>query len=152
MADLKISELPILSGTDLQADDDLPIADYSASETKRLTAKNLVQSGLKLIDDQQISGSKLENETISADQLADGAVTNANCAADAVTTAKIADGAVDTAAIGDSQVTDSKLATGIDGAKLTAGSVPGCSGRRHHFNGQIRPQRVWTPLPWRTKP
>ena len=125
MADLKISELPILSGTDLQADDDLPIADYSASETKRLTAKNLVQSGLKLIDDQQISGSKLENETISADQLADGAVTNAKLAADAVTTAKIADGAVDTAAIGDSQVTDSKLATGIDGAKLTAGSVPG---------------------------
>ena len=68
MADLRISELPVLSGPDLEADDDIAIADYSASETKRLTAKNLVQSGVDLIDDGSISGVKLEDGTVSGSE------------------------------------------------------------------------------------
>ena len=53
MADLRISQLPPLTGAILQADDALPIVDGSASETKKITSKDLVQSGIALIDDGQ---------------------------------------------------------------------------------------------------
>jgi len=125
VADLKISELDALAGSDLQAADDLAIVDYSASETKRLTAKDLVQSGVGLVDDGTIVGSKLQDGAVGTTQLADGSVTTAKLADDAVTAAKLADNAVDTAAIVDGNVTDAKLATGIDGAKLTDGTVAG---------------------------
>ena len=125
MADLKISELDALGGADLEANDDLAIVDYSASETKRLTAKNLVQSGLGLVDDATIIGSKLQDEAVGTTQIRDGACTEPKLANDSVSTRTIIDSAVQTAAIGDSQVTDSKLATGISGSKLTAGSVSG---------------------------
>jgi len=123
--DLKISELDALAGSDLQAADDLAIVDYSASETKKLTAKDLVQSGLGLVDDGTIVGSKLEDGAVGTTQLADGSVTTAKLDADAVTAAKLADNAVNTAAIVDGAVTDAKLTTGIDGAKLTDGTVAG---------------------------
>jgi len=50
MADLRISQLPALAGAVLQSDDALAIVDLSASETKKLTAKDLIQSGVALID------------------------------------------------------------------------------------------------------
>ena len=46
MADLRISQLPALAGAILQADDALAIVDESASETKQITSKDLVQSVL----------------------------------------------------------------------------------------------------------
>lgn len=84
MADLKITELPPLSGALLQADDPVAVADVSASETKKITAKDLVQGAIALIDDGSIPGSKvsggLSPGSIGTDDLADGCVTAAKLA------------------------------------------------------------------------
>lgn len=101
MADLRISELPVLLPADLEDADDLAVADYSSSETRRLTAKGLVQQGVStLIDDGVIPGSKLTDDSVTAQQIAP----------DSITDSELADGAVDTAAIQDDAVTLSKLA------------------------------------------
>jgi hypothetical protein len=114
VADLRISELPVLLGTDAEANDDLAIADYSSSETRRVTLKGAVQQGVSaLIDDAVIPGAKLVANSVTATQIA----------ADAITASELADGAVDTAAIVDDAVTNSKLASGIDGSKLITDSV-----------------------------
>ena len=84
MADLKISELPALAGTLLAATDPLALADLSASETKKITAKDLIQSGVALIDDASIPGSKVSLDfaagSIGTTELEDGAVTAAKLA------------------------------------------------------------------------
>ena len=100
MADLRISELPKLLGTDLEANDDLAVADYSASETRRLTTKDLVQNGVQLIDNGVIPGAKIVTDSITALQIAP----------DAVTDSELADDAVDTAAIKDLAVVNGKVA------------------------------------------
>ena len=126
MADLKISELPVLSGPDLEADDDIAIADYSASETKRLTAKNLVQSGVDLIDAGSINGVKLEDATVGgSDKLIDGSVTEPKLGDSSVSDRTIVSDAVKTVHITDGNVTNEKLATGIDGQKINDGSLQG---------------------------
>ena len=60
MPDLEISKLPGLSGSALRQDDPLPITDTSASTTKKITAKDLVQSGILLIDDGSIPSDKVQ--------------------------------------------------------------------------------------------
>lgn len=145
MADLRISELPPLVAADLEGNDDLPITDYSASETRRLTAKNLVQQGVnRLIDDGSIPGGKVEANSIGASQLGPGSVTESALVDGAVTEDKIGSGAVTTdkygaasinaAAMGpasvgttaliDGSVTADKLATAsLDGGSLQPGTV-----------------------------
>jgi hypothetical protein len=59
--DLRISELPPLAGADLQQQDVVAVADVSASETKKLTSKDLVQFGVALIDDETIPSTKLQD-------------------------------------------------------------------------------------------
>ena len=85
MADLKISQLPELAGSVLQADDVLAVVDLSASETKKIKAKELIQATLAEIDDDSIPGEKVQanvqpnsvngsvliDHTVGADQLAD---------------------------------------------------------------------------------
>jgi len=77
--DLKISGLPPLAGALLQAADPLAIADLSASETKKVTVKDLVQGGVALIDDGSIPGAKVNFTpppgSISTTALANGSVT-----------------------------------------------------------------------------
>ena len=119
MADLRVSELPPLAGTDLAATDLLPVADLSASETRRLTAKELVQNGVALIDDGSLPGAKLAVDSVTAAQIAP----------DAITASELANSSVDTAALMDLAVTNSKIAAGVDGAKLiddtvTAAKIP----------------------------
>ena len=41
MADLQITQLPELSSANLQATDPIAVADVSATETKKITAKKL---------------------------------------------------------------------------------------------------------------
>lgn len=65
MADLSISQLPVLTGALLQANDPIAVADLSASETKKITAKEFVQGAIALIDDLSIPGDKV-NVTIPA--------------------------------------------------------------------------------------
>ena len=113
MADLRVSELPALAGSDLAAADVLPVADLSASETRKLTAKELIQNGVVLIDNGSLPGGKIAVDSLTALQIA----------ANAITASELADGAVDTAAILDLAVTNSKIAPGVDGAKLTDDTV-----------------------------
>lgn len=113
MADLRISELPPLAEGDVAATDVLPISDLSASTTKKLTAKDLVQRGVVLIDDGVIDGGKLANDSVGVDQIEPNSIT----------ASELADEAVDTASIQDGAVTNDKIANGIDGAKLTNDTV-----------------------------
>jgi hypothetical protein len=112
--DLEISKLPELAESQLQPTDPLAIADLSASETKKITAKNLVQAGLDLIDNGSIHGDKIESNTIGSAQLEP----------DSVTDIELADDAVDTGAIQDGAVTQAKLAADSVGAdQIIDGSV-----------------------------
>ena len=113
MADLRVSELPPLAGRDLAATDVLPVADLSASETRKLTVKELVQNGVVLIDNGSLPGGKLVANSVTAAQIAP----------DAVTASELADASVDTNALMDLAVTNSKIAAGVDGAKLTGDTV-----------------------------
>lgn len=60
MPDLEISKLPGLSGAALEQNDPLPITDTSAATTKKITAKDLVQNGVLLIDDGSIPAEKVQ--------------------------------------------------------------------------------------------
>jgi hypothetical protein len=90
MPDLEISNLPPLAGSALEATDPLPIADLSASETKKITVKDLLQSGIALIDDKSIPGSKCDFTvpagSVGTAELADGAVTAPKLAANSSAT------------------------------------------------------------------
>ena len=59
MADQKITALTELAEADVASTDVLPIADVSASETKKVTVKSLVEQGVDLIDDASIPEAKL---------------------------------------------------------------------------------------------
>ena len=112
--DLKISELPVLDGADLDAVDEMALADLSASETRRIDAKKFLENGIsRVIADGTIPGAKLVPDSVTAKEIGP----------DAVTASELADNAVDTAAIQDGAVTDPKIANGINGAKLTDDTV-----------------------------
>ena len=59
MADLKISELSALAGSNLASADLVAVVDSSASETKKLTVGDLVANGVTLISDDTIPGAKI---------------------------------------------------------------------------------------------
>ena len=85
MADQKISELPELKDN-VALLDVLPIVDASASETKQVSAKHLIESAFEIIDDGSIPGAKIDGElpegSINTAELADGSVTAAKLADD----------------------------------------------------------------------
>lgn len=123
MADLKISELPVLAGADLDAVDEMALADRSASETRRIDAKKFLEEGVgRVIDDGVIPGAKLTPDSVTSKEIG----------TDAVSADELADNSVDTAAIQNGAVTNPKVAYGIDGAKLiddtvTASKIPSAS-------------------------
>lgn len=84
MADQRITELVALSKVGVAATDVLPIADISASQTKKVTAKDLVAAGVDLIDSGEIDLSKLDQQSVTklgAVAIADEAITAAKLAA-----------------------------------------------------------------------
>jgi hypothetical protein len=93
MADLRISELAALAGVDLSAGDLLPIADVSASETKKITVTDLVGNATTLIADATIPGAKIlfSSNTIPGSAIVAGGITATQLGADAVTASKLAD-------------------------------------------------------------
>jgi len=96
MSDLKISQLPALSGSDLASADQLAVVDSSASQTSKLTVGDLIANGVTLINDNTIPGAKIlfDSGSIATAALADSGVTTVKIAADAITSAKIADNVI----------------------------------------------------------
>ena len=85
MADQRITQLTSLPKAGVAATDVLPIADISASQTKKVTAKDLVDAGLDLIDVSSIDLDKLDQASVTklgTTALADDAVTAAKLAHD----------------------------------------------------------------------
>jgi hypothetical protein len=85
LADQRITQLTALPKAGVAATDVLPIADISASQTKKVTAKDLVDAGLDLIDVSSIDIDKLDQASttkLSTTALADDAVTAAKLAND----------------------------------------------------------------------
>jgi hypothetical protein len=80
LADQRITQLTALPKAAVAASDVLPIADVSASQTKKVTAKDLVDAGLDLIDLASIDLDKLDQSSttkLGTIALADDAVTYA---------------------------------------------------------------------------
>jgi hypothetical protein len=85
LADQRITQLTALPKAGVAATDVLPIADISASQTKKVTAKDLVDAGLDLIDVSSIDIDKLDQASttkLGTTALADDAVTAAKLADD----------------------------------------------------------------------
>ena len=85
MANLTISQLRALTGSDVTVNDLLPIVDNSASETKNIQIDQLALAIGPLFPDGSIPGSKIDGD------LADGSVGTAELADDSVTALKLAD-------------------------------------------------------------
>ena len=87
MADLQISQLPSLAEANIAATDEIAIVDTSASETKKVTAKALVEKGVALIDAGSIPGTALASlgaNTVVTASITDGNVTNAKLASSSI--------------------------------------------------------------------
>jgi len=136
MADLQITQLPELGSAQLQAADPIAVADVSATETKKITAKNFVQGAFGLVDaasipatalsypltagqivtatlaNNAVTNDKITDATITGAKLVNNTITATQIAANAITSSELADNAVDTAAITNLNVTEGKLAAG----------------------------------------
>jgi len=85
VADQRITELTQLSEVDVAATDVLPIVDISASQTKKVTAKDLFEAGATLADSASVDIIKINQSSatkIGTTALADDAVTAAKLADD----------------------------------------------------------------------
>jgi len=85
LSDQRITQLPALPAASAAATDVLPVADVSASQTKKITVKDLVDAGLDLVDASSIDLSKLDQASttkLGTSALASGAVTAAKLSAD----------------------------------------------------------------------
>lgn len=93
MPDLRISELQTLAGANLAAADYLPLADISASESKKITVTDFLGYAVTLIADSTIPSGKIifNNNTVPGAALIGGSVTATQLANDTVTAAKMAD-------------------------------------------------------------
>ena len=86
MADKKISELTALTGA-LNAADAIPISDDSASQTKKISPKELIEQGVLIIADGTIPAGKID----SSAGIPDGSINTAKLADNSVTAEKLAD-------------------------------------------------------------
>lgn len=92
MADLRISELQTLAGANLAAGDYMPLADVSASESRKITvtdflgnavtllADDTIPSGKILFGAESVPGTAIENLGVGTNQVNDGSITAAKLA------------------------------------------------------------------------
>jgi hypothetical protein len=92
MSDLRISELPQLTGANLAGGDFFAVADVSASETKKITVTDAIGYGVTLIADATIPGAKIvfTSGQIAGSAIATGGIGATQLASGAVTAAKLA--------------------------------------------------------------
>jgi len=92
MSDLRISELPQLTGANLAGGDFFAVADVSASETKKITVTDAIGYGVTLIADATIPSAKIlfNTGTIAGASIATGGISATQLASGAVTAAKLA--------------------------------------------------------------
>jgi hypothetical protein len=92
VADLRISELSTLNGSDVAGGDFLAVADISASESRKVTVTGLVGKAVTLIDDATIPGAKIlfDSGDVPTAALANGAVTADKLQSGAVSSGKLA--------------------------------------------------------------
>tara|TARA_B100000700_G_scaffold192719_1_gene212235 strand:- start:699 stop:7520 length:6822 start_codon:yes stop_codon:yes gene_type:complete len=124
MPDLEISNLPEIQEAGVQGTDPLALADISASETKKVSVKDLIAAGVTFIDDGDIPAAKvagpfaantvatatIQNDAINADKLATDSVTTDAIAVNAVGASELANNAVDSDAIATNAVVTTKIA------------------------------------------
>ena len=79
MADQRITQLTELTQAGVASNDVLPISDVSASQTKKVTVKNLIQAGYALTDEASIDLAKLDQT--SATKLGTAALDDASVTA-----------------------------------------------------------------------
>jgi hypothetical protein len=125
VADARITQLASIDAANVQPDVDvLALADVSASETKKITAADVVRSGVVEVPDGSIPGSKIEPGSIGTIELEDGGVGTIDLADKAVTTPKIDDKAVTAAKIADDTITADQIApNAIGSSELADGAV-----------------------------
>ena len=127
MADLQITGLDALAEAGIQPSDVLALADLSASETKKVTVKDLVNavvtdSGTSFLGAGAIPGSKIgtlganavvtasiTDLNVTAAKIANNTITATQIAADAIGSSELADNAVDTGALAVNSVTTAKI-------------------------------------------
>ena len=134
MADLQITQLPALASASIAGTDPLALADVSASETKKVTVKDLIERGVDVIDAGSIPATAL-SYPLSANAIVTATILDAN-----VTNAKLANSSVSfggvSVALGASDATpafDLTDATGLPATSITgsisngqlAGSITG---------------------------
>ena len=93
MADLRISELNSLASADLAANDWLPVADRSASETKKITVADFLNKAVTQISDDVIPSAKIlfDSQSIPGGAFVNGAVGSDQISSNAVDSTKLAD-------------------------------------------------------------
>ena len=127
MADLQITGLDALAEAGIQPDDVLALADLSATQTKKVKVKDLVNavvtdSGTSFLAAGAIPGSKIgtlgtnavvtasiTDLNVTAAKIANNTITATQIAADAIGTSELADNAVDTGALAANSVTTAKI-------------------------------------------
>jgi hypothetical protein len=88
LADQRISQLIALSKAGISATDVLPVADISASETKKVTVKDLIAAGIDLVDTAEIDLAKLDQNSatkITTIALEDGLISAPKLGANSTT-------------------------------------------------------------------
>ena len=148
MADLQITQLPELGSAQLQATDPIALADVSATETKKITAKNFVQGAFGLVDaasipatalsyplsvgqivtatlaDNAVTNVKITDATITGAKLANDTITATQIAANAITSSELADNAVTRITIVANAVDEARIATNaVTTAKIADSAV-----------------------------
>lgn len=123
MADKRISDLPVLNGTELDAAVDvLAVADLSAAETKKITAEALISKALATASGEVLNGNVIIDGTVPGEKLEADSITSRELAPNSVQTVHIVDGVVTNDKLAGG-ITNDKLAAGIDGSKLQDSSV-----------------------------
>ena len=131
MSDKRISDLPVLNGSELDAAVDvLAVADVSAAETKKVTAEALISKALA----QASSG------TLNGSILIDGSVSGGKLEVDSITSRELAPDSVGTVHIVDAAVTNEKLAGGITGDKIADDQINSGHLQDNAVNGQTQIQ------------